>query len=369
MPPSIYDWSTTPGSNSSADGAINWAEGQDPGTVNDSARQMMGRIAEFVGDINGSLSAGGTANGLTVTANSAFTTYANGRILAFKATADNTTAATLNVNGIGAKAIRKMDSTGDVDLAGGEIQDTGIYLVQYSTALNGGAGAWLLVNSSIPTISVTVQTFTANGTWTKPTGCRRAIFEAVGGGGGSGSVQGTAGSSAGATGGGGSAFSGKTGTVNVESISSAAVTIGAAGTAGSAGGAGGNGGNTAITIGATTYTWGGGSGSPGFNSNTSTSASTQPGTGGTGTNVDGHSEAGTMGVLSSLDQNAQGGVGGSSAFGRGGRGAFRNSAGVSSGDAATGYGAGGGGSVLLTSVSSAAGTAGSAGFMRVWEFY
>lgn len=215
----------------------------------------------------------------------------------------------------------------------------------------------------------TVQTFTGNGTWTKPAGCRFAVFEGTGGGGGSGSVQGTSGASAGSTGGGGAGFSGRTGMIDVSGTSSASVTIGAAGTAGSSGGAGGNGGNTSITIGATTYTWGGGSGSAGFNSNTSTAASTQPGTGGAGTNVDGHSQGGTMGVLSSLDQNAQGGVGGSSAFGRGGRGAFRNTAGITSGDAATGYGAGGGGSVLLTSVSTAAGTAGSAGYMRVWEFY
>jgi hypothetical protein len=150
---SIYDWSTTAASNSSADGGINWAEGQDPGTVNDSARQMMGRLAEILGDIGGALSAGGTANGLTVTANSAFTTYANGRMVAFKATADNSAAATLSVNGIGAKAIRKMDSTGDVALAAGEIKNTGIFVVRYSTALNGGAGAWLLINPTVSPVS------------------------------------------------------------------------------------------------------------------------------------------------------------------------------------------------------------------------
>ncbi|MES0033304.1 hypothetical protein [Mesorhizobium sp. M0040] len=39
--------------------------------------------------------------------------YANGRIQAVKAVAENTAAAALNVNGIGAKFIRKMLSAGE----------------------------------------------------------------------------------------------------------------------------------------------------------------------------------------------------------------------------------------------------------------
>ncbi|MER8815573.1 hypothetical protein [Mesorhizobium sp. M0965] len=50
--------------------------------------------------------------------NSSFATYANGRILAVKALADNTVAATLNVIGIGAKSIRKMLSAGESALPG-----------------------------------------------------------------------------------------------------------------------------------------------------------------------------------------------------------------------------------------------------------
>jgi hypothetical protein len=40
----LYQWSTTPANNASA-GAIDWAEGQPPSTVNDSARQMMADVA------------------------------------------------------------------------------------------------------------------------------------------------------------------------------------------------------------------------------------------------------------------------------------------------------------------------------------
>jgi hypothetical protein len=40
----LFQWSTTPANNASA-GAIDWAEGQPPSTVNDSARQMMADVA------------------------------------------------------------------------------------------------------------------------------------------------------------------------------------------------------------------------------------------------------------------------------------------------------------------------------------
>jgi hypothetical protein len=42
---SIYDWSTTASTNGSADATINFAEGQTPSSVNDSARALMARIA------------------------------------------------------------------------------------------------------------------------------------------------------------------------------------------------------------------------------------------------------------------------------------------------------------------------------------
>lgn len=153
MAGNIYQWSTTSAANGTADADVPWPEGMARRQVNDSARSLMGRVAEILGDMGGALSAGGTANGLTVTANSAFTTYENGRIVAFRATANNSGAATLSVNAIGAKAIRKMDSTGDVALAANDIRNTGLYVVQYSAALNGAAGAWLLVN---PTLSAAI---------------------------------------------------------------------------------------------------------------------------------------------------------------------------------------------------------------------
>lgn len=148
MAPSIYDWSTTAANNATADSGINWAEGQAPSTVNNSARQVMGRVAEFLDDIGGVVTEGGTANAITVTTNSAFTSYATGQLFSFKATADNTGATTISANAIGAKAVRKFTAAGEVALAAGDIQQDGVYLVIYDAALNSAAGGWHLLHPS-----------------------------------------------------------------------------------------------------------------------------------------------------------------------------------------------------------------------------
>lgn len=235
-----------------------------------------------------------------------------------------------------------------------------------------GSGNWRMTGYQSASIGIrkppTSQTFTASGTWTKPAGCIRAVFEAVGGGGGSGGVAGLAGLVAGSSGGGGGGAYGSTGFLNVTATVSAALIIGAGGTAGSsAGTAGGAGGDTGITIAGTPYIWGGGGGSNGFTANTSVNSPSEGGTGGTGTSVVAYGESGEFGT-SNADNNAQGGAGGSSPFGRGGLGAHRTSTGAV-GDAPVGFGAGGGGSALVSTVTGVAGRAGSDGYMRVWEYY
>lgn len=140
---SIFDWSLTAATNATADSAINWQEGQLPSTVNNSARQMMARVAELLKDVGLNITAGGTANALTITTNSPFTAYATGQIAVFKAASTNTGATTINANSIGAKSVRK---DGDADLEGGELSANHYYGVIYSTALNGGSGGWLLIN-------------------------------------------------------------------------------------------------------------------------------------------------------------------------------------------------------------------------------
>lgn len=151
--PSIYNWSTIAADNATSDAAVNWSEGQAPSTVNNSARVMMQRTKELVNDLGGVATAGGGANSLTLTAASAFTAYEDGLRVSFRAVADNTAASTLNVNGIGAKPIVKFTTAGETALVGAEIQQAGIHEAIYSEALNGSAGAWLLLNPSAGAIS------------------------------------------------------------------------------------------------------------------------------------------------------------------------------------------------------------------------
>ena len=75
MPTGLHLWSRTAASNAIADSSINWAEGQSPSSVNDSARAMMARIAEWRDDLGG-LATGGSASAYSVATNRGFVSAA-----------------------------------------------------------------------------------------------------------------------------------------------------------------------------------------------------------------------------------------------------------------------------------------------------
>lgn len=108
----FWSWSKTAASNATADTTINWAEGQSPSSVNDSARAMMARTAEYRDDVAGTITTGGSATAYTITSNQVFDTLAHlsGQMIAFVPHATNTNTVgvdvTLNVDGLGAKSIR-----------------------------------------------------------------------------------------------------------------------------------------------------------------------------------------------------------------------------------------------------------------------
>jgi microcystin-dependent protein len=136
---SFWKWSRTAANNATADGSINWAEGQAPSTVNDSARAMMAAAAKYRDDVSGSLATGGTSTAYTLTTNQAFDSLANmnGATLAFTAHVTNGAAATLNVDGLGAKAINY--ASGSAVPAGALVAGT-IYRAIYVNASN----QWIL---------------------------------------------------------------------------------------------------------------------------------------------------------------------------------------------------------------------------------
>lgn len=112
-------------------------------------RALAAKLAQRVDDMGGVNTVGGTANAITVTIASGVTAYASGLLFWFKNTGGpNTTAATMNVNSIGAKEIRLQ---GDTALSGGEMLDNGYYGLLYDTAYDSGDGGWVLLNPEIST--------------------------------------------------------------------------------------------------------------------------------------------------------------------------------------------------------------------------
>lgn len=94
--------------------------------------------------------AGGTANALTLGPSVPMAAYTDLDVLTFEAAANNTAAVTANVSSLGLRAIRKMVAGADVALVTGDILDGLRYYMNYDSAANAGAGAWILVNPSTP---------------------------------------------------------------------------------------------------------------------------------------------------------------------------------------------------------------------------
>jgi len=106
-------------------------------------RATLSLLARFYSDLGGVVTVGGSANAITITSASTYQALESGLVIAFKAGSANTGATTLNLDSLGAKAVRRK---GDVALSGGEIAANGRYLLIYDAAYNGAAGAWVLMN-------------------------------------------------------------------------------------------------------------------------------------------------------------------------------------------------------------------------------
>jgi microcystin-dependent protein len=78
-------WSKIAANNASADNTVNWAEGQAPSSINDSARAMMTSAAKYRDDISGAIVTTGTSAAYQVASNQNFVnlTDFNGQMIAF----------------------------------------------------------------------------------------------------------------------------------------------------------------------------------------------------------------------------------------------------------------------------------------------
>jgi hypothetical protein len=151
----IYSWSPSATLNGNSDTSINWAEGQPRASVNNSSRSQMAAHAKQRDQQNGSIVTGGTADAQTFFSGNNYTTVPTGMLVLLKIgpSLTNTGAATLNMDNIGAVAIKNQEGE---DLAGGELNE-GLYREFIYNGTN-----WLLTGVSLTEITniVNIETIT-----------------------------------------------------------------------------------------------------------------------------------------------------------------------------------------------------------------
>jgi len=235
---------------------------------------------------------------------------------------------------------------------------------------SGGAGTlptWTTLPSGAAVLSM--QTFTASGTYTPTAGATWVVIEAVGGGGGGGGAGSTTGSEVSCGGGGAGAAYGRALCSIAQIGVSQIVTIGNGGTAGSsAGGNGGDGGDT--SVGTLLVVKGGGGALGRTGQNTAFMVGAAGGCTGTGTSSGATSyffafgNPGQWGLTNVSLANGWGGGGGGSMLGGGASGLGS----PASGSTPSGYGGGGSGAVQGNSMAGQAGGAGAKGIVVITEY-
>jgi microcystin-dependent protein len=137
---SFWKWSRTASSNATADGSVNWAEGQAPSSVNDSARAMMAAAAKFRDDISGAIATSGSSTAYTLSSFQGFDTlpHMDGAMIAFTPHTTSGATVTLSVDGLGAKPLRQ--SPGGLELPAGTLVQGTPYVATYYNA----TAEWIL---------------------------------------------------------------------------------------------------------------------------------------------------------------------------------------------------------------------------------
>jgi microcystin-dependent protein len=129
----LYKWSQTASADATADSTINWAEGQSPSSVNDSARAMMAAIAKYRDDVAGAIATSGTSTSYALSTYQVFQSLSqmNGQAVAFTPHATNGATVTLNVDSLGAKPLR---SAPNVELQSGVLIQGTPYVAIYNSS-------------------------------------------------------------------------------------------------------------------------------------------------------------------------------------------------------------------------------------------
>lgn len=129
----LYKWSQTASADATVDSTINWAEGQAPSSVNDSARAMMAAIAKYRDDVAGAIVTTGTSTAYAVNSYEVFQSVAqlSGQVIAFTPHVTNGATVTLNVDSLGGRPLR---SAPNVELPTGVLIQGTPYMALYNNA-------------------------------------------------------------------------------------------------------------------------------------------------------------------------------------------------------------------------------------------
>ncbi|ENN89938.1 phage tail protein [Bartonella bovis] len=165
---SIYDWSLVAHENARVDEIINWAEGQPPSSVNDSARAMMQRIREYLTDNGGTIEAKFTTpqdennTSIHLVTKSPIAAYTNDIVVRFKAPGVNAKTTSVMLNQLPAQPVYKVIQGGLVPLSGGEIRKGGLYELVYQCDIDGeDKNGWYLTNPTPAAAPKPVSNFPA----------------------------------------------------------------------------------------------------------------------------------------------------------------------------------------------------------------
>jgi hypothetical protein len=135
-----------------------WSGSAAPSTLDDAGRAFQGAVTREWNWRSYTLTATGTADAKVLTFSVAPAAYYNGQRFSFIANTTNTTTATLNVNSLGAKSIRKMIAGTATVLAAGDMAAGAYVEVAYNTSgdyfvwLNRGLSSFPAGSASAPSI-------------------------------------------------------------------------------------------------------------------------------------------------------------------------------------------------------------------------
>lgn len=142
-----YTYNPVAASNTTIDGIASQGS-SDPKLLDNINQAQAAALAAFVRDLGGANTVGGSANSISITVAdpTAPTAYFDGMIVSFRAALANSGAATVNINTIGTKDIKKAQGGSEQALAAGDIQAANTHMLVYRSAWNAGSGAFQLLN-------------------------------------------------------------------------------------------------------------------------------------------------------------------------------------------------------------------------------